>query len=94
MRISAIETVRTSTHENLLWVLVETDDGHRGPGETFSSDLAPAAARGVTYHRMGPGETMSLPLPSSSRPAHWVSTARASFSAFDPFGHCHDSRGL
>jgi L-alanine-DL-glutamate epimerase-like enolase superfamily enzyme len=35
MRITALETIRTTNHDNLVWVYVETDTGHRGLGETF-----------------------------------------------------------
>ena len=35
MRITAIETVRIEEHANLLWVLVHTDEGLTGLGETF-----------------------------------------------------------
>lgn len=35
MKITAIETVRITERANLLWVLVHTDDGLTGLGETF-----------------------------------------------------------
>ena len=35
MKITAIETVRIEEHANLLWVLVHTDEGAVGLGETF-----------------------------------------------------------
>jgi galactonate dehydratase len=35
MRVRAIETVRLPEHAELLWVLVETDDGRVGTGETM-----------------------------------------------------------
>ena len=35
MRITAIETIRADFHDNLIWVLVETDAGITGLGETF-----------------------------------------------------------
>ena len=35
MKITAIETVRVEEHANLLWVLVHTDEGLVGLGETF-----------------------------------------------------------
>lgn len=35
MRIVAVETVRVEEHANLLWVLVHTDEGLTGLGETF-----------------------------------------------------------
>ncbi|MFN8927285.1 MAG: mandelate racemase/muconate lactonizing enzyme family protein [Rhodospirillales bacterium] len=35
MKVVALETVRTRSHANLIWVHVETDDGRRGLGETF-----------------------------------------------------------
>ncbi|WP_293861479.1 mandelate racemase/muconate lactonizing enzyme family protein [uncultured Alsobacter sp.] len=35
MRVTAIETIRTDAHDNLIWVRIETDTGHAGLGETF-----------------------------------------------------------
>ncbi|GHD12129.1 mandelate racemase/muconate lactonizing enzyme family protein [Tianweitania populi] len=35
MKITAVETVRIDERENLLWVLVHTDEGITGLGETF-----------------------------------------------------------
>lgn len=35
MRIRAVETVRLEEHPNLIWVLVHTDEGVSGLGETF-----------------------------------------------------------
>ena len=35
MKITAIETVRVEEHANLLWLLVHTDEGLTGLGETF-----------------------------------------------------------
>ena len=35
MKITAIETVRVEEHPNILWVRIETDEGHVGLGETF-----------------------------------------------------------
>ncbi|WP_312794914.1 mandelate racemase/muconate lactonizing enzyme family protein [Tianweitania sp.] len=35
MKITAVETVRIDERENLLWVLVHTDEGLTGLGETF-----------------------------------------------------------
>ena len=37
MAVRSITTVRTDLHENLVWVLVETEDGLVGTGETFFS---------------------------------------------------------
>ncbi len=35
MKITALETVRVAERANLLWVLVHTDEGITGLGETF-----------------------------------------------------------
>src|SRR5688500_4168629 len=35
MKITGIETVRINERENLLWILVHTDEGITGLGETF-----------------------------------------------------------
>ena len=35
MRITSVETVRVEEHANLVWVLVHTDEGLTGLGETF-----------------------------------------------------------
>jgi len=43
MRITAIETLRVPPFENLLWVLVETDEGIVGLGETTKAPAAVAA---------------------------------------------------
>jgi L-alanine-DL-glutamate epimerase-like enolase superfamily enzyme len=51
MRVTAIETVRTNAHDNLLWVHVETDSGHRGLGETF---FAPTAVETYIHETAAP----------------------------------------
>ena len=51
MRITALETVRTTAHENLLWVYVETEDGLRGLGETF---FAPTAVETYIHDIVAP----------------------------------------
>ena len=35
MKITAIETIRIAERANILWVLVHTDEGITGLGETF-----------------------------------------------------------
>ncbi len=43
MKVTAVETIRSKEHPNLLWVQVLTDEGVTGFGETF---YGPAAAEG------------------------------------------------
>jgi L-alanine-DL-glutamate epimerase-like enolase superfamily enzyme len=50
-RIAAVETVRADWHDNLIWVVVETDDGRRGLGETF---FAPSAVEAVIHDVIAP----------------------------------------
>ena len=40
MKITAVETLRVEEFPNLLWVIVETEDGLRGTGESFFSSPA------------------------------------------------------
>lgn len=40
MKVTALRTVRSETFPNMLWVLVETDDGLVGLGETFRQPAA------------------------------------------------------
>ena len=35
MKVTALETVRLDEYPNLIWVLVHTDEGLTGLGETF-----------------------------------------------------------
>ena len=42
MIVTALETLRTTDHDNLLWLRVETDTGVCGLGETFFSPGAVA----------------------------------------------------
>jgi L-alanine-DL-glutamate epimerase-like enolase superfamily enzyme len=51
VKITAIETVRTTAHENLIWVHVETADGLRGLGETF---FAPTAVEAYIHDTVAP----------------------------------------
>lgn len=43
MKITAVETVQVPDYSNLVWVLVETDEGITGLGETFRNPEASAA---------------------------------------------------
>jgi L-alanine-DL-glutamate epimerase-like enolase superfamily enzyme len=43
MRIAGIETLRTPEYVNVLWVLLHTDEGIAGLGETFCGAGAVAA---------------------------------------------------
>lgn len=51
MKVSAIETIRSKEHPNLLWVQVHTDGGLVGLGETF---YGPAAAEGHIHGTIAP----------------------------------------
>jgi len=51
VRITAIETIRSSEFPNLLWVQVATDEGLVGLGETF---YGPAAAEGHIHGTIAP----------------------------------------
>lgn len=51
MKVSAIETIRSKEHPNILWVQVHTDDGLVGLGETF---YGPAAAEGHIHGTIAP----------------------------------------
>ncbi len=51
MKVTAIETIRSSEHPNLLWVEVHTDAGLIGLGETF---YGPAAAEGHIHGTIAP----------------------------------------
>ncbi len=51
MKVTAIETIRSAEHPNLLWVEVETDEGLVGLGETF---YGPLAAEGHIHGTIAP----------------------------------------
>ncbi len=51
MKITAIETIRSAEHPNLLWVQLHTDEGLVGLGETF---YGPAAAEGHIHGIIAP----------------------------------------
>ena len=51
MKVTAIETIRSAEHPNLLWVQVHTDAGLVGLGETF---YGPAAAEGHIHGIIAP----------------------------------------
>lgn len=51
MKVTAIETIRSSEHPNLLWTQVHTDEGLVGLGETF---YGPAAAEGHIHGTIAP----------------------------------------
>ena len=51
MRITAIETVRVEEHANLLWVLVHTDAGLVGLGETF---FLPRTVEAYVHEHLAP----------------------------------------
>lgn len=51
MRVAAIETIRADWHDNLIWVVVETEDGLRGLGETF---FGPSAVEAVIHDVIAP----------------------------------------
>ncbi len=51
MRVTAIETIRTDAHDNLIWVRIETDEGHVGLGETF---FAPGTVEAHIHETVAP----------------------------------------
>lgn len=51
MKVTALETIRSAEHPNLLWVQVQTDEGLVGLGETF---YGPAAAEGHVHGIIAP----------------------------------------
>ena len=51
MRITAVETVRIEEHANLLWLLVHTDEGLTGLGETF---FLPASVEAYVHEHVVP----------------------------------------
>ena len=50
-RVAAVETIRADWHDNLIWVVVEADDGIRGLGETF---FAPSAVEALIHDVIAP----------------------------------------
>ena len=51
LKVTALETIRSAEHPNLLWVQVQTDEGLVGLGETF---YGPAAAEGHVHGIIAP----------------------------------------
>ena len=51
MQVAALETIRSTINDNLLWVIVETDAGFSGLGESF---FAPAAVEAFIHEVIGP----------------------------------------
>jgi L-alanine-DL-glutamate epimerase-like enolase superfamily enzyme len=51
MKISRLETIRSSDHPNLLWLRIHTDAGHVGLGETF---YIPGAVESVIHDFAAP----------------------------------------
>ena len=51
MIITALETIRTERHENLVWLVVETDRGPAGLGETF---FHPRAVEAYVHEAVAP----------------------------------------
>ena len=51
MIVTALETVRTADHDNLVWLLIETDGGVTGLGETFFS---PGAVEAYLHENVAP----------------------------------------
>lgn len=51
MLVTALETLRTTDHDNLLWLRVETDAGVSGLGETFFS---PGAVESYLHENVAP----------------------------------------
>ena len=51
MHVTALETIRSSINDNLLWVIVETDAGISGLGESF---FAPVAVEAFIHEVVGP----------------------------------------
>lgn len=51
MHIAAIETIRSSVNDNLLWLVVETDTGINGLGEAF---FAPGAVDAFVHEVIAP----------------------------------------
>ncbi len=51
LKVTALETIRSAEHPNLLWVQVHTDEGLIGLGETF---YGPAAAEGHVHGTIAP----------------------------------------
>lgn len=77
MKISRIETIRSSDFPNLLWVRLHTDTGLVGLGETF---YIPSAVEGVIHDFAAP---LLLGQSAFDRERHW----QALFSYANFFGH-------
>ena len=67
MKVTAIETQRSTEHPNLLWVQVVTDEGLIGLGETF---YGPAAAEGHVHGTIAPYLIGKDPLNIEAHQAH------------------------
>lgn len=67
MSITAIETIRTDTHDNVVWVHIETDSGLIGLGETFfGPSVVEAQIHDVIAPRLLGGD--------ETRISHWHAT--------------------
>lgn len=77
MKLTRIETIRSSDFPNLLWVRLHTDDGLIGLGETF---YIPSAVEGVIHDFAAP---LLLGQSAFDRERHW----QALFSYANFFGH-------
>jgi len=67
MKVTAIETIRSAEHPNLLWVEVMTDEGLTGLGETF---YGPQAAEGHIHGIIAPYLIGKDPLNIEAHQAH------------------------
>ena len=67
MKVTAIDTIRSAEHPNLLWVHVETDQGLTGLGETF---YGPAAAEGHIHGIIAPYLIGKDPINIEAHQAH------------------------
>lgn len=76
MKITRLETIRSTEHPNLLWLHVHTDDGLVGLGETF---YIPAAVESVIHDFAAP---LLLGQSAFDRERHW----QALFSYANFFG--------
>jgi galactonate dehydratase len=67
VKVTALETIRSTEHPNLLWVHVLTDEGLTGLGETF---YGPAAAEGHIHGTIAPYLIGKDPLTIEAHQAH------------------------
>ncbi len=67
MKVTGLETIRSTEHPNLLWVQVVTDEGLVGLGETF---YGPAAAEGHIHGLIAPYLIGKDPLNIEAHQAH------------------------